>query len=293
MAINDIVKADCDDCGHDRNHRVLQEERRSASAEENYAEVHQIIECCGCERRSFCHTIEDYDAGWMDEYGDFQYPSTISIYPQVYTEVKILERTWNIPKEIRGIYEETFKAVESRSYIMAGVGLRAIIEGICTDKKVSGRTLDVRISNLAKNKIITDADASFLHGIRFAGNDAAHGLKALSARQVLIGLRIVNGLLYGLYLRDPDNSGALETPIENVEDLAKALKQTIAKLSTGEELAFDALLGKNKRRIPKDNSTLSDEFEKAVAAGEIRNLELGKVATPTGSAKPIQLFRRV
>jgi len=58
--------------------------------------------------------------------------------------------------------------------VLAGVGLRALIEAVCRDQGINGGNLEALIGGLATNGILSKAQADILHTHRFLGNAAAH-----------------------------------------------------------------------------------------------------------------------
>jgi len=53
-----------------------------------------------------------------------------------------------LPEKVERIYEETLSALNYRQQVLCGVGIRAIIETICKDKKESGKDLNEKIKSL-------------------------------------------------------------------------------------------------------------------------------------------------
>lgn len=55
--------------------------------------------------------------------------------------MKELDNAWLLPTRIRALYRETFAALDNEQPVLATVGLRALIEDLCTDKKAHGDSL--------------------------------------------------------------------------------------------------------------------------------------------------------
>src|SRR5665213_4287430 len=72
--------------------------------------------------------------------------------------------------------------------VLTGIGLRALVETICKDKKASGGNLVEKIGSLVSLGVLTADGATILHRIRTLGNDAAHEVKPHTAEQLGICL---------------------------------------------------------------------------------------------------------
>lgn len=102
----------------------------------------------------------------------------------------------HVPSQLRLAYVETVKAFNAGSYLLCSAGLRAIVEGICTDKGVTsgpfpaeqilvdsskqGRTassLACRIEGLVTNSLLSGGAAKALHNHRYFGDSAVHELE--------------------------------------------------------------------------------------------------------------------
>jgi hypothetical protein len=98
------------------------------------------------------------------------------------------------------IYKETHAALCSELPILAGIGIRAIIEAVCKDKKIKGRNLEEKIDALVAKGLTTPAGAKILHSLRFLGNDAAHEVKAHSTEELASALSVAEHLLQSVYI---------------------------------------------------------------------------------------------
>jgi hypothetical protein len=73
--------------------------------------------------------------------------------------------------------------------LLVALGLRGVIEAICTDKGCTAYKLELKIDELVAKGVLTQEQAVVLHVFRDFGNDAAHKIPALKvtppARQEL------------------------------------------------------------------------------------------------------------
>lgn len=84
--------------------------------------------------------------------------------------------------------------------ILAGIGIRALIEAVCAEKKASGRSLSDRIDDLADKNVLTREGAKILHGTRLLGNEAAHEVHPPSDKQLMAALEVAEQLLRNVFI---------------------------------------------------------------------------------------------
>jgi hypothetical protein len=101
---------------------------------------------------------------------------------------------------VRGIYKETIQALSNNSPVLAGIGLRALIETICKEKNAEGRNLFLKIDDLVAKQILTPTGSTILHKIRTLGNDAAHEVKPHSEKQLGLAMDVVEHILNDVYI---------------------------------------------------------------------------------------------
>ena len=154
METGDIIKLSCQKCQCETNHKVLSSYSATYSDEENDIQAktdYLVVSCCGCESISMAtisSSSEDID---YNNDGSWEYVNNVKQYPEPKIGYDKLRYEYNIPEYIRNIYKQTCNSIANRDYILAGIGLRTIIEAICKIEKMPGRNLQNRITNLAKN----------------------------------------------------------------------------------------------------------------------------------------------
>jgi Domain of unknown function (DUF4145) len=105
-----------------------------------------------------------------------------------------------LPARVGRIYNEVRSVVLAQLPIMGGFGLRAIVESVCADKKMSGRNLEEKIDALVDAGLLIPTAAAVLHKLRFMGNSAAHDMKAHSLSDIEAALSVVEILLRQVYV---------------------------------------------------------------------------------------------
>jgi hypothetical protein len=106
----------------------------------------------------------------------------------------------SLPFSIYQIYQETHDTLCSKKPILAGIGIRAILESVCKVKKVTGANLEKRIDNLVTMGLIASDGADFLHRIRSLGNKAAHEVEAHTEQELAAAMDIVEQLLQAVFV---------------------------------------------------------------------------------------------
>jgi hypothetical protein len=272
----------CPKCQTETNHKCIYGKKIKSHPHDDFQweENYETIECLGCENVQF--RIRNSDEGMIHIVFDGQdesaeYYDESKYYPKNIANHQLLRDRYELPEKLRVIYIESIESLRNNCYILAGVGLRAIIEAICIDKEIAGRNLEKKINNLVKNKLITEKDGNRLHSIRFLGNDSVHEMDVPSKEKLRIALDIVEHLIKNLYLVDIVANRHLDTIISQYEDfknlvLRKFMATTIAQ---GTEISLREILKKDYRRIESSYlSNFESQFIDQVAT--ITNISLGK-----------------
>ena len=105
-----------------------------------------------------------------------------------------------LPSKVQRIYNETLQALNSKSPILAGIGLRALVETVCQEKSAQGINLLRKIDDLTAKRVLTPVGAQILHKIRTLGNAAAHAVKPHSEKQLGLAMDVIEHLLKDVYI---------------------------------------------------------------------------------------------
>lgn len=194
---------------------------------------------------------------------------------------------------MRKIYSETLVAVQEGSRILAGLGLRGIVEAVCIDRGIKSKDLGLRIERLAAKGYISKKDAERLHGIRFLGNDAAHDIKEPSSWQIEVALKIVEHALNTIYVLEHEAAGEIETVISDYQQFRELLDVEIFKggFKAGEELSLAKYLGRSFRRVQSNQGEFEKMLIEQISAKEFTALEVGQIEQVGKPPKPLQLFK--
>lgn len=189
-------------CGVETDHGVLAYvEEASGDENFNWWQSYRIIQCMGCKSISFregsTHT-EDWD---FDRDGRVFLNETVNLYPPRNADSKGLgEDKHYMPPMLTDIYDETRNALANSQPVLAGIGLRAIVETLCKDKAVAGHNLEKKIDALATDGYLTKPQTAILHKIRTLGNAAAHEVKPHPPKQLALAMNVIEHLLESVYI---------------------------------------------------------------------------------------------
>jgi hypothetical protein len=137
----------CSKCNGKTSHKVLQSIDKSGEETDGawvyrWNVQYQIIQCQGCKTISFrkaSTNSEDYIQTGPQE---CEYIVSEDIYPsRVEGRRGLADEVHYFPAQVQRIYAETLQALNSRSPILAGIGLRALLETICQEKNAQGSNL--------------------------------------------------------------------------------------------------------------------------------------------------------
>ena len=206
---NNEMDLPCIKCIGKTTHKVLvsvnvsgeRDERADECDSIQWNDDYQIVECCGCKCKSFRNVSSSSEDYYQISETDWVLDELVHLYPSRVEERKTLGNEEHyLPSKIRGIYKETLGALNNNSPVLAGIGLRALIETICKEKNAAGNNLYKKIDDLVVKQILTPAGSSILHKIRTLGNDAAHEVKPHSEKQLGLAMDVVEHVLNDVYI---------------------------------------------------------------------------------------------
>lgn len=159
------------------------------------------VQCGGCKTVSFCvesSCSEDMVFNPRTEQEEFAVSTRV--YPSRIAGRSELEHSRLLPYGVYRIYEETRAALCNDLPVLAGIGIRAIVETVCKDRGANGRDLKQKIDALVPLGVITPDGAKIMHSLRFMGNEAAHEVKAHSQEELSTAFDVGEYLLKGVYI---------------------------------------------------------------------------------------------
>jgi hypothetical protein len=265
--------ADCRSCGRSTLHGVLaQHEKESDPEIWHEKDTWQLISCLGCTTVGFRHRHDEFELAWEDHDGEIHHEFEISVYPRGIKNHKKLDLQ-ELPNLIHRIYQQTLSAYSEKALILAGIGLRATVEAVCNQLKISGSSLEKRIDQLHKGGYVSNGDKKRLHAIRFLGNDAAHDIKEPKESELRIALAIIEHLLNSVFILE-SKAKALETVIETYEEFLPAVAMCAKQHSGDQAVSLPTLLDRKRRLIGQNLDIFESKLKADILSGEIPYLTL-------------------
>lgn len=192
--MNNKAKIFCNNCRKNTNH-TLEYVRTPESletleydpTETTVRTMAKVWACGGCEHV----TLQEisYDEA-NEEIGSEFYPSREKHH-------HIRKSFLQLNAKLTQIYDEIIIAYNNESPILCATGLRALLEGVCDDKNIAGRSLMAKIDNLSS--LLPGNLVKSLHHYRFIGNEAVHELTAPPMDELRSTIEVMEDLLNFLY----------------------------------------------------------------------------------------------
>jgi hypothetical protein len=195
------VKVACERCANTTKHDIVASYELSDSTEDViFGDTYQIIRCRGCESVSF------RNASWNSEDLQWDYEAqqevareSEELYPRRSRRTKSVARE-HLPTRVAAVYIETIQAANNDHRILAGIGVRALVEAVCAEKQASGKDLEKKIDDLVTKGVLGAEGAAILHGTRLLGNIAAHQATPPTAETLAAALDVAEHLLSTVYV---------------------------------------------------------------------------------------------
>lgn len=200
--VGEEIQASCVKCGDGKAHAI-----RSAIKEYNVEEhyygssewinKYQVIQCGGCKSYSFRKTqsnSEDPNPMSDDD------PEVVEVFPSRVNGRAALNGHELLPAALQQIYLETLQALNTAQPVLAGIGIRAIVETVCKEQKATGRKLEIKIDDLVAKQVLTREGANILHKLRVLGNKSAHDVEPHDVQQLRFAFDVIDNLLSSVYI---------------------------------------------------------------------------------------------
>lgn len=159
-----------------------------------------IVQCLGCDTVSFVQRFigkQFRDKQNNRNYIEHNYPER-----ELMQDIEFLsiEEQRKLPPQLRKLYEEIEIAYEYDANLLAGIGVRMLIEAICLHQQIKGANLKIKIECLYSTGFIAKNDIPILDKLREIGNITAHEVKGFSNYKLKYALEIVNHVLKSIYI---------------------------------------------------------------------------------------------
>jgi hypothetical protein len=223
----------CNYCKQDTNHDLKGEHTTTSHDDEaDFGETltYGLWICMGCEHGVLEQEYGNSEMVASDGADGFDYYSEFSYYPERSEHDFVPKHYTKLKPKLAALYTEAITCYNRKALILCAAGLRALLEGICQDKRIRGRNLKVKIEGLKvllPNKNIIRN----LHHFRFMGNEAVHELAAPKPTELALAISVIEDLLNFLYELDYKASQLREMRRSKKPKVAKPAKAAFATLT--------------------------------------------------------------
>ena len=192
----------CVKCDGETCHKVLFSVNILETENEiSVSREYEIIICQGCKEVSFRLSSScSEDMSYNEETGEINYDEDVKLYPSRIAGRKQVKDMYLLPDEVLKIYKETHGALCARLNILAGIGIRALVESVCREKEAQGGNLENKIDDLVTKGVLTHDSAETLHSTRLLGNKSAHEIIAANDDELDVAMDIVENLIKTVYV---------------------------------------------------------------------------------------------
>lgn len=206
----------CNKCKVHTNHQSLFSYKQEYSQENtpdmqiDFAEgVWTLLQCAGCQ------TITCVEK-WMTSEDDPEMGHSVTYYPSRIKDRIEAKTFFSVPRKPRRIYREIVESFNIEIFTLSAAGIRAVIEGVCSDKGILDGPIEVtkqdgtkamerkqnlagKIEGLHEKGFLTKQHAQILHEHRFLGNEAVHELEQPSRDELKLAIEIIEHTLENIY----------------------------------------------------------------------------------------------
>mgnify|MGYP001614421107 CR=1 FL=1 len=156
------------------------------------------LQCLGCD--NVCLLIQSQFSEDIDSRTGIPELNK-SVHPSPYkSDREEVARLFSVPKGVKSVYEETIKAFNGGMMILTAMGIRATIEAIAIEQKITVRGIKKKILKMENLKIITPEGVKLLELVTDIGNLAAHEIKKHHRDDIALCIDIVEDVLRSLYI---------------------------------------------------------------------------------------------
>lgn len=164
-----------------------------------WAAHYEVLQCDGCGSIAFRKETSNSEDLIHTPDGNLVHALEEHLYPSPDEGRAPVADSELLPRSVQRIYSETLKALNSDQPILSGMGIRALVETVCKERKATGR-LEKQIDHLVTQGILTKEGAEILHRLRVLGNVAAHDAKPHGNEPLSVAMNVIDHLLQGVYI---------------------------------------------------------------------------------------------
>jgi hypothetical protein len=184
-------------------HRVLtavHEHGEHAAGDVRWWSQYEIVQCQGCESVSFRQDTQNTESYSINESDQMVLDHHEDLFPRRLGGRRELPDPQYLPSAIQTVYRETHAALAAQLRLLAGIGIRALVEAVCREKGSMGRTLDDKVGSLVTAGLLTAAGAQILQGTKLLSSKNTHEQQPLPMDLLSAAMEVVEHLLRSVYV---------------------------------------------------------------------------------------------
>lgn len=195
------VRVACAECGNETNHEIrCSVDHTWGNQDIQGVDSRQVVQCRGCDSLSFRSVSSNSEDIALGPDNELEHLERVEVYPPRAAGRRKLPDSRLLPYEVEHIYDETHKALCSEMRTLAAIGLRALVEAVCSEEEAEGANLEKKIDNLVDKGVLTRTGADILHSVRSMGNAAAHEIKRHNLETLGTAFEVAENLLQNVYI---------------------------------------------------------------------------------------------
>ena len=190
------LKCACLFCGRPTNHSIVYS-FDTKDPESNFDVHYQVVQCKGCDARSFRYSDRNPLNGFLADGTGFR--EAEHLFPPRHLLRRPVDMHW-LPVHVRRIYRELQLALRNGMSTFAAFGIRATVEALCQNKEAGDRSLKSSIDKLHANAVITQSQMDALHSQRMLGNEAVHEFAEPNDDELTAAMDVLDKVLDSIYV---------------------------------------------------------------------------------------------
>jgi uncharacterized protein DUF4145 len=193
----------CNRCHGQTRHNLIAKKGYSYGDPEEGPGVwgeYRLWSCAGCDT---CTMEDHYTADDMTSLtlaGEERQRYESIFYPKPSGSSRVEKQFVKLPAKLKTIYHEVVCAKNEGLRILCATGLRSLLEGVCSDKGITGNNVALKIDSM--KDFLPENIVKNLHAFRFTGNEAVHELEAPPDYELEMALDVIEDVLNFLYALD-------------------------------------------------------------------------------------------
>jgi hypothetical protein len=198
------AELECHKCKVETNHKLVASHTKEGVDDEDgttcqgpypWSTVLEVFQCQGCREFTIRRTENDIRHGC---------PYDVQFYPPRKVDRKRTPPPWwavKLPDGMDALLAEVYVALETRSYRLAAMGLRTLLDDLMVDKVGDIGEYKVKVNKMVEGGYLSEVQRDVLNPTVDLGHAAIHRGHQPTGGQLDAALNIVEGMLHLFYVQ--------------------------------------------------------------------------------------------